>query len=137
MSQESYSPVIPFLRYQDPTAAVQWLVDAFGFERYDVTEVDGAVVHAELSWGQATVQLGPGGPDDKLGMASPKDLPAINAGVYLCVGTPAEVDAHYARAVAANATVLYEPHDTFYGSRDYGVRDPEGHVWCFGSYRPK
>jgi hypothetical protein len=27
-------------------------------------------------------------------------------------------------------------HDTDYGSRDYIVRDPEGNLWSFGTYRP-
>ena len=26
--------------------------------------------------------------------------------------------------------------DTDYGSRDFSVRDPEGNVWSFGTYRP-
>jgi uncharacterized glyoxalase superfamily protein PhnB len=26
--------------------------------------------------------------------------------------------------------------DTSYGSREYGARDPEGHGWYFGNYRP-
>jgi uncharacterized glyoxalase superfamily protein PhnB len=137
MSERSFSPVIPFLRYNDPTAAVDWLVDAFGLQRHDITEVDGRVVHAELSWGDATIQLGPGGAHDVLGMASPRELPATNAGVYICVGQDSDVDAHYARSTQAGAKVLYEVHDTPYGSRDYGVLDLEGHVWCFGSYLPK
>jgi uncharacterized glyoxalase superfamily protein PhnB len=29
-----------------------------------------------------------------------------------------------------------EPHDTNYVSREYAARDPEGHVWSFGTYRP-
>jgi uncharacterized glyoxalase superfamily protein PhnB len=29
------------------------------------------------------------------------------------------------------------PTDLDYGSRDFSVRDPEGHVWSFGTYRPK
>jgi uncharacterized glyoxalase superfamily protein PhnB len=137
MSEQAFSPVIPFLRYSDPTAAVDWLVEAFGLARHEISEVDGKVVHAELSWGNAAIQLGPGGPDDVLGMASPRDLPATNAGIYICVGTDADVDAHHARSTAAGAKVLYELHDTPYGSRDYGVLDIEGHVWSFGSYLPK
>ena len=27
--------------------------------------------------------------------------------------------------------------DTDYGSRDFICRDPEGYVWCFGTYWPK
>ena len=26
--------------------------------------------------------------------------------------------------------------DADYGSRDFSVRDPEGNVWSFGTYRP-
>lgn len=40
-----------------------------------------------------------------------------------------DVDAHHQHARAAGAEVLYEPRDEGYGQREYGVRDPEGHVW--------
>jgi uncharacterized glyoxalase superfamily protein PhnB len=30
-----------------------------------------------------------------------------------------------------------ELHDTDYGSREYMVRDPEGNLWSFGTYRPE
>ena len=30
-----------------------------------------------------------------------------------------------------------EPEDTEYGSREYAARDPEGHFWSFGTYRPE
>jgi uncharacterized glyoxalase superfamily protein PhnB len=26
--------------------------------------------------------------------------------------------------------------DQSYGSREYAARDPEGNVWCFGTYQP-
>ena len=26
--------------------------------------------------------------------------------------------------------------DQDYGSRDFAVRDPEGNIWSFGTYRP-
>jgi uncharacterized glyoxalase superfamily protein PhnB len=29
------------------------------------------------------------------------------------------------------------PHDTDYGSHDFMARDPEGHIWSFGTYRPE
>ena len=32
--------------------------------------------------------------------------------------------------------LIFEPTDQDYGSRDYAARDPEGHVWSFGTYRP-
>ncbi len=40
-------------------------------------------------------------------------------------------------AVAAGAEILTPPHDNEgYPGRGYDARDPEGHVWSFGSYDP-
>jgi uncharacterized glyoxalase superfamily protein PhnB len=46
-----------------------------------------------------------------------------------------EPDALHDRAVAAGAEVVAPLHDTDYGSRDFAVRDPEGNLWSFGTYR--
>jgi uncharacterized glyoxalase superfamily protein PhnB len=136
LSDTAFSPIIPFLRYEDPTAAVEWIVNAFGLERFDInTDDDGAVTHAELRWERATVQLGPAG-NGKMPMRSPRELPFTNQGVYIYVGDADRVDEHYKQAVAAGAEVLYEPYDTHYGERNYGARDLEGHIWSFGSYLP-
>ena len=129
------SPIIPFLRYRDIKAAHDWLINAFGLESYDTTMVDGQMVHAEVSWrGMGTIQLG-GASEGSVKMMSPLDLPALNQGVYIYVGEPADVDKHYEQAVAAGAEIIYEPRDAFYGARDYGVKDLEGHYWAFGSYK--
>jgi uncharacterized glyoxalase superfamily protein PhnB len=47
------------------------------------------------------------------------------------------VDAHYDRAKAAGAEIVVELRNTEYGSREYSARDPEGHVWHFGTYLPE
>ena len=47
-----------------------------------------------------------------------------------------EVDPLYERAKAAGAEIVLEPTDQDYGSRDFTVRDPEGNLWIFGTYRP-
>ncbi|MFI7025877.1 VOC family protein [Micromonospora sp. NPDC049900] len=129
------APVIPFLRYRDPGAAIDWLCSAFGFTLLEkTTGGEGQVVHAELRWGIGTFQLGPAG-SSSLPMASPRDLPLTSQGVYVYVGDA--VDAHHDRAVAAGAEVVMPLTDTDYGSREYVVRDLEGHLWGFGSYAPK
>lgn len=46
------------------------------------------------------------------------------------------MDAHYARAREAGAEIVYELSDTGYGSREYGVRDLEGHLWSFDTCSP-
>ena len=43
-----------------------------------------------------------------------------------------DLDAHYARAKDAGATILREPEDPGIGQRIYTAEDPEGHRWMFG-----
>lgn len=47
-----------------------------------------------------------------------------------------DIDAHYARAKAAGAEITRPIADADYGSREYSVRDCEGHLWSFGTYDP-
>ncbi len=37
---------------------------------------------------------------------------------------------------AAGAEIILDIKDEDYGGRGYTCRDPEGHVWNFGSYDP-
>lgn len=125
---------IPFLNYEDASAALDWLTKAFGFERTEVhTGEDGTVAHAEMRFADGMIMLGSAGEND-LGMKTPRELGAVNQGVYVIVDNG--IDEHYERAVAAGAEVVRPLHDTDYGSRDYIVRDPEGNLWSFGTYRP-
>lgn len=48
----------------------------------------------------------------------------------------ADADAHYAQATAAGAIIVMDIADQAYGGRGYSCRDPEGHLWWFGSYDP-
>lgn len=120
----------PAFRYADAPAAIRFLVDALGFEevaRYD-GDSPGVVAHAELR--------GPNGGGIMLGSASRTDsalaeLPAGVGSAYLVVDDP---DALYARATAAGATVVHEPTDQDYGSREFTIRDPEGVFWSVGTY---
>ena len=46
------------------------------------------------------------------------------------------MDAHYRQALVAGAVVVIDIKDEDYGGRGYSCRDPEGHIWNFGSYDP-
>lgn len=125
--------IFPFLRYQDAPAAIEWLATAFGFERHAVYPGnDGTIAHAQLRLGAGIVMLG-SARDDVLGMKSPRDLGAVNQGIYVALD---DIDAHYARARAAGAEILRPLADTDYGAREYTARDLEGHLWSFGTYWP-
>lgn len=123
--------IYPTLRYDDPKAAMAFLTGTLGFVEQAVNhDEDGTVAHAELSFGDGVVMVG-----TRTGRSDPFDTG--RAVLYLVLDGPAEVDAHHARAVAAGATVVMEPVDQPYGSREYAVTDPEGNVWSVGSYRPQ
>lgn len=124
--------ICPTLLYTDAKAAIQLLTEAFGFTQIAAYESeDGAVMHAELSYGNGMVMLGSKG----RGGAFDKAMEAAGpAGVYVLVD---DVDAHHRRAVDHGVEILMEPTDQDYGSRDYMARDAEGNVWSFGTYAPQ
>ena len=44
--------------------------------------------------------------------------------------------AHYERAKAAGAEIIDDYAEQDYGGAGYSCRDPQGHLWWFGSYNP-
>ena len=124
--------LFPTLRYRDPRRAVTWLCIAFGFETHFVAEEGGEVVHAQLRFGDDLIMLGPDHMDDKYGMHSPLALNGTNQCVYTALLT--DIDQACERARSAGAEIVTEPYDTPYGSREFSVRDLEGHIWSFGRY---
>ncbi len=128
--------VIPAMRYHDAPAAIEWLCKAFGFEKHLVVPGEnGTIAHAQLTFGNGMIMLGTAR-DDEFGkvVKPPRDLGGIGSqSPYIIV---ADADAHYRRAVAAGAKIVLDIEDKDYGGRGYTCRDPEGHVWSFGSYDP-
>lgn len=120
--------IFPSLRYRDAAKAVDFICEAFGFERHQVYEnPDGTIAHAELVYGDGAVMLGTDR-DDSYGSH-------VGQGwMYVVVE---DADAHYAKAKAAGAEIVRELEDQPYGSRDYSARDFEGNLWSFGTYRPQ
>ncbi len=48
--------IIPSIRYQDCTKAIDWLCDPFGFERnLIVPNEEGGITHAQLVCGEAMI----------------------------------------------------------------------------------
>ena len=130
--------VIPMLAYENGAAAIDWLTNAFGFEEQTrFTGDDGTVTHAELETGSGTIMLATPSPDyvspKRLRELSPEarkmaEVPYVIDGVVVEVD---DVDAHFARAKEAGASILSEPADQVVGIRHYRAEDPEGHRWMF------
>jgi uncharacterized glyoxalase superfamily protein PhnB len=128
--------LVPGLRYTDGPAAIDFLCRAFGFTQHLVVmNGTGQVAHAQLVRGDAMVMLGSAPSDElKTFFALPGEAGGrVTATLFVRVEDP---DAHYAQAVAAGAVVLREIADQSFGGRAYVCRDPEGHVWQFGSFDP-
>jgi uncharacterized glyoxalase superfamily protein PhnB len=134
MPQDGTRPnIFPTLRYRDANRAIEWLVEAFGFDERDTTrDSDGIVVHAELQLGAGMIMLGQHDDSAWMGGRAPDAL-ASTSGVYAIIENP---DAHYAQARAAGADIVREIVDMPYGSREYSARDLEGNLWSFGTYDP-
>lgn len=134
MSAKSDTCIIPCLQYRDAHKAIDWLGRAFGFEKHALHEgPDGTVAHAEIRLGPAFVMLGSNN-NAQFNWKSPLDAGCVTQSVYIVLY---DVDAHHAHAKAAGVEIVRDLHTTDYGSRDYSARDPEGHLWHFGTYRPQ
>ncbi len=128
MASETNVIIQPVLHYRDPLKALRFLTDAFGFREQAVHEgPDGEVTYVELEFGGCYFGLGR--------TASTNDSPFDLGPTAVYVGLE-DPDAHHDRAVAAGAEIVMGLTDQDHGSRDYAARDPEGNVWCFGTYRP-
>ena len=116
----------PTFSVRDSRREIDFLVEAFGFRQLVAYEDAGRVTHAELA--------GPKGGGVMLGAERKDDDRGIVAAGVSCYVVVDDVDALFARAVAAGAEVAMAPFDTDYGSRDCALRDPEGNTWFFGTY---
>jgi uncharacterized glyoxalase superfamily protein PhnB len=98
-----------------------------GFEvKADHRRQDGSVAHADLSFGPSGI-----GVSSRKASSPESPWAHVPQGLYIVVSDP---DAIYGRARAAGADVAVAIVDQPYGSREFGLRDPEGHLWGFGTY---
>jgi uncharacterized glyoxalase superfamily protein PhnB len=135
LAKQTRATIVPALQYRDAPAAIDWLCTAFGFtRRMVVPDEDGGIAHAELTFGNGMIMLG-SRRENEFGrlLTEPRQAGAVTQAVYVIVD---DADAHYARAKAAGAEILVELRTQDYGGRDYTCRDPERHVWAFGTYDP-
>jgi uncharacterized glyoxalase superfamily protein PhnB len=126
----------PALRYRNVGFAVSWLCAAFGFEEHSlVVDAHGRSSYAELSFENTIIMLGAtdGFEVDNL-MRQPDEIGgAETQGSYYFIR---DIDSHYARAREAGAKIVLDLKTHANGTQGYTCRDPEGHLWTFGTYDP-
>jgi uncharacterized glyoxalase superfamily protein PhnB len=136
VNRATTSSLAAALRYRDIASASDWLCAAFGFQKHFVVTSDtGAVDYVQLIFGDAMLMLAPVR-DFALDryMKQPEEIGgAETQSCYLVVG---DADAHYARAKASGAEIIVDIQHDGIGGRSYSCRDPEGHIWSFGTYDP-
>lgn len=109
-------------------ASIQFFSDAFGFEKRDLIDEDGAIMHVEMSYrGQLIVMFAPEGAFGSTAR-TPRSADAIAPqSFYLYVD---DVDATYRRALDAGAKSLSAPQDQFWGDRFAQIEDLDGYRWA-------
>jgi PhnB protein len=126
-----YHSVTPYLMVRGAAKALAYYAQAFGARevmRFDMP--DGKIAHAEVKIGDSHVMLADEMPDR--GFVGPQTLGGAGVSLMLYVD---DVDATFARAIAAGATSKRPVVDQFYGDRTGTLVDPFGHVWTIATHR--
>jgi len=135
-AQHTRATIVPCLRYRDAPAAIDWLCSAFGFEKHLVVpKPDGTIAQSQLTFGNGMVMLGSVRKEEFSRLLTRPGAigRAETQTPYVIVR---DADVHHARAKAAGAEIVMDIKDEDYGGRGYSCRDPEGHLWNFGTYDP-
>lgn len=121
----SYPVLSPGIAVSDAAKAIEFYKAAFGAEeRYRLIDPeDGKIGHAEISINGALLMLSDEYPAFN---RTPQTLGGTTTKLCLMSG---DVDADFAKAVAAGGTVVRNVSDEFYGHRAGCIRDPFGHEW--------
>lgn len=121
------------LYYPDARLAIDWLCEAFGFEvKMCVEGPDGRVVHSQLALGEGLVMVGEPRAERMTYSRAPAQVEGANTQNLMVYVD--DVEAHFARAKAAGATIVSELATQDYGDwidRGYECDDLGGHHWWF------
>ena len=119
---DGYHTVTPYLLVRGVRRQLEFVQQAFDAEiKFQMPRPDGEMAHAEFRVGDSMVMCG------QASDAHPP-LPAM---LYLYVK---DVDAVFAKAVAAGGEVVRPVTDQFYGDRSGGVKDPCGNQWWVSTH---
>lgn len=128
---EGYHTATPYLIISGAAQALEFYKKAFGAtEIMRMPGPDGKIGHAEIRIGDSPIMLADESP--AMGARSPQSLGGSPVTLHLYVE---DVDATFAQAVAAGATVQRPVADQFYGDRAGGIVDPFGHSWYIATHK--
>jgi PhnB protein len=124
--------VTAYLCVDGAAAALDFYRRAFGAEeRYRLAMGDGRIGHAEIRIGDSTLMLSDEWPEG--GVLGPDKRGGTSTSFAVTVESVDALDAMWASALAAGATVERERADQFYGHRTGTLVDPFGHRWSIAA----
>lgn len=127
---DGYHSITPYLIVNGAAKAIDFYKAALGaVELFRMPGPGGKIGHAELMIGNSPIMLADEHPE--MGAVAPQ--PGVRPAVGLMVYVP-DVDAQFAKAVAAGGTVLKPLQDQFYGDRSGSITDPFGHTWTIATH---
>ena len=125
-----YPRVSPYLVVQDAKRALGWYVETLGAaETMRLPGPGDTVMHAEFRIGDSVVMLGEQAPG--YGAFAPGHFGGTPVSMVVYVE---DVDAAFARAIAAGATAERPVADQPFGDRMGSLVDPFGHRWHLATH---
>lgn len=128
---DGFRAITPYIIVKDSARAIEFYKRAFdAVEVSRHTTPDGMIMHASLTIGDSRLMLSDEFSDSG-GLRSPQSLGGATCVLHLYVD---DVDALFARALEAGATVEMPLMDAFWGDRYGQVIDPFGHRWSMATH---
>ncbi|WP_429814981.1 VOC family protein [Ensifer sp. B1-9] len=128
-------PIQVHLCVKDGMAAIAFYEKAFGAQNTfcQLAEDRKRVMHSNLSVFGGEIMLHDEFPEFGGSVLSPETIGGTGVAISINLPAAAAVDAAYDRAIAAGASTVLEPQDTFWHARYARIQDPFGHVWAFNA----
>jgi len=127
---KGYSILTPHLSIKGATEALEFYKKAFGAkERMRMPGPNGTIGHAEMMIGTSVFMLADEYPSGRV--LAPATLNGTTTSFMIYVK---DVDAAFARALAAGATQTVPVQNMFYGDRMGCLTDPFGHAWMLSTH---
>lgn len=125
-----YHSVTPYLALRGARAALDFYARAFGAERVlELDMPDGSIAHAEIRIGDSILMMS----EENAEWGNRSPLALGGSPVHLMIYVP-DVDAAFARALAAGAERVRPVEDQFYGDRSGTLKDPFGYQWTLATH---
>jgi PhnB protein len=127
---KGYRTITAHLVCRNAAGAMAFYTKAFGAKaRMSMPTPDGKVAHAEMQIGDSLLMVADEMPE--MGATAPETIGGSAVHMFLYVK---DVDAAFARAVAAGAKADMPPMNMFWGDRYAKLTDPFGHKWSIATH---